>query len=224
MSKKVNLFACEKGFAGNVAEFMVKTLWRSEYRLELSEAIERELSSIQGLENCRGSVIMTDDMIDAAIAEKVELIERYKSAYADVVSEWTKFKPAPEVKAAYRAYKAGDAADGFVVLFRELGGIELSEDTNIIRDLCEAVRGDSGSGSNVKQVVQTGKWAVTLRTQSEFVKIVYRRLADWMLDAGTIRVTGGAVKAAGEDVAELLIEIPELTAVKYRKKAKKSAK
>lgn len=221
--KKVNLFAAEKSFAGNVAEFMVKTLWRSEYKLELQEAIEKELASIQGLENCRGSVIMTDEQIDAAIAEKVALIESYKDAYEEVVSEWTRFKAAPSVRAAYKAYKAGNAPDGFVEMFKTLGGLEVSVDTDIVLDLCDAVAGDSAR-TNVKQVVQTGKWAVTLRSESEFTKIVYRRLADWMLLKGTLRVVGNVVRGGGEDVAELLIEIPELTAARYAKKSKKSAK
>lgn len=219
--KKVNLFAAEKSFAGNVAEFMVKTLWRSEYKLELQEAIERELASIHGLENCRGSYI-PDDQIDAAIAEKVSMIESYKDAYEEIVSEWTRFKGAPAVRDAYKAYKAGNAPDGFVEMFKVLGGLEVSVDTDIVLDLCDAVAGDSAR-TNVKQVVQTGKWAVTRRSESEFVKIVYRRLADWMLLKGTLRVVGATVRGGGEDVAELLIEIPSLTAAKYAKK-KKSAK
>lgn len=222
MMKKVNLFNASKSFSENVAEFMVKTLWRAEYRLELSEAIETELASIKGLENCKGSAIMTEEQINEAISEKVSLIEAYKNAYEDVVSEWTQFKPHNAVKGAYKAYKAGQAEHGFVDMFKDFG-LDVSFDTNIVTDLCEAVKGDSARG-NVKQVVQDGKWAVTQRSQAEFVKIVYRRLADWMLDAGTIRVVGDVVKGGGEDVAELLIEIPSLTAVKYRKKSKKSAK
>lgn len=220
--KKVNLFQADKSFSGNVAEFMIKTLWRKEYSLELNEAIEKELCSIRGLDNCRGSAIMTDEQIDAAIAEKNAMIERYKSAYDTVVSEWTRFKPHEAVKNAYKYYKDGETEDGFVAMFKAFG-VEVSADTNIVVDLCNAVAGDS-SRDNVGQVCKTGGWAVTLRTQPEFVKIVYRRLADWMLDAGTIRVVGNVVRGGGEDVAELLIEIPKLTSLKYRKKSKKSAK
>lgn len=223
MARRINLFDATRSFSDEVAMFMVKTVWRAEYKLELQDAIETELTSIKGLENLRGSAIMTEDQVDQAIAERTAMIETFKQAYADVVSEWTRVDYSTHAKALYKAYQhaedEGDIADAFVEF---LSKYELSAgaDCELVQTLVKAVRGDSAR-SNVRQFVKTGKASVATRGRSEFLKIVYRRLFDAMVVAGTIKVDGCKVKA-GSETAELVVEIPELTRARYLKTKKAS--
>ncbi len=224
MARKINLFDATRTFSEEVAMFMVKSVWRSEYKLELAEAIESETGSIKYLNNMRGSSIMTSDQVDAAIKEREDLVETYKAAYADVVSAWTRVDYSAHAKALYKAYSAAEDEKALRDAFVEfLGKYELQagSDCDLVNTLVSAVAGDS-SRSNTRQFVKTGKAAMETRGRSEFLKIVYRRLFDAMVKAGTIKVDGCKVKA-GSETAELVVEIPELTRARYLK-TKKSAK
>lgn len=224
MARKINLFDATRTFSEEVAMFMVKSVWQSEYKLELAKAIESETASIKGLENMRGSAVMTRDQIDDAIKERESLIETYKSTYADVVSTWVRMDYSAHAKSLYKAYSSAEDEKALRDAFVEfLGKYELQagSDCDLVNTLVLAVAGDS-SRSNTRQFVKTGKASVETRGRAEFLKIVYRRLFDAMVKAGTIKVDGCKVKA-GSETAELVVEIPELTRARYIK-TKKSAK
>lgn len=220
--RKLDLFQATRSFSDEVAMMVVKTLWRAEFKAELAEAIESELASIAGLENCRGSVIMTDTQIDAAVDEKRDLIASYKDAYAEVVSEWVRIDYPPEAKALYKKYKAaldeGEVRNAFVE-FLQGYGLAASADCELVQSLYEATLGDS-AGSNVRSLVTRGVASIEKRSRAEFLKIVYRRLFDAMVQAGTIRIGDHAVKS-GTETIDLVIEVPSLTKARYEKKSRK---
>lgn len=223
---KINFFSASRNFSDEVADFMFKSVWRSEYKLELEEAISKELSAIAGLENCKGSAIMTEEQVNSAIEERNAFIETYKDAYENVVKDWTRITYSAPAKTLYKGYKSATSEEAVADAFKEFlkaYGLEVEADNEFVVELCSAVSGDSGR-TNIKQVVQTGKWAVSKRSQSEFLKIVYRRLADAMISAGTIRLKGDfTIKSASEEYL-FEVEIPELTRIKYARKAKKDNK
>ena len=221
--KKLNVYDATRNFSEEVAMYTVKSLWRREYALRLEKALEKDAESIKGLENCKGSAIASNDDIDAMITEKEAHMESLKVAYNEVSNFWTSVKPCEAVKTAYKMYAAGKSEEGFVVMMKEWAKVAVDADTDIVKILCEAVRGDS-AGSNIKQLVNTGVAAVSVRSKTEFTKIVYRRLFDYCVEKGVIRFVGNVVKGGGEDVAELLVETPELTKAKCVKKSKKSTK
>lgn len=221
--KKVNMFTSSKSFTANVAEYTLKALWRYEYKLRLQAQIEKDEKSILGLSNCKGSAIMTDEQVDAAIDEKLNHIELLKTAYGEVSNHWTRVKPHEAVKEAYKAYTKGNAAEGFVTMLTNWAGLkDVTEDSDLVQELCKAVAGDS-AGSNTTQLVNTGIASVSVRSKTEFTKVVYRRLFDYCVTAGTIRFVGNVVRGGGEDVAELLVETPSFTAAKCLKKMKKKS-
>ena len=226
MSKKINLFTAEKSFSESVAMFMVKNVWRKQYQEELKEAIENERASISGLENMRGSAIMTDQQVNEAIAEREAMIETYRNAYQSVVTEWVNFSYPDSAKALYKGYKSAtntaEVYDAFAEFLSEYG-LNVGEDCELIESLISATRGDS-AGSNIAQFAKYGVASVEKRGRSEFLRIVYRRLFDAMVQAGTIRVVGCTIKSAGQEIATYEVEIPELVQARYAKKSKKSAK
>lgn len=216
--KKINLFNADKSFSQDVASYTVHALWKAEYKLRLEAALEKIERSISGLENCRGSVI-SDEEIDAAIALKKAESERIATAYSELVLPGAIPEVSGSVKAAYKSYKLGKP--WAVSMLKEWMGMEeITEESDIVRILEDAVRGDSAR-SNLRQLVNTGVASVTLRSSSEFTKIVYRRLFDYCVTKGTIRFVGNVVKGAGEDIAELLVETPSMVAAKYLKKSAK---
>jgi hypothetical protein len=215
--KKINLYNADRKFSEEVAEYTVKGLWRYEYKLHLEKAVEKEEASIKGLENCKGSAIMTDGQIDLAIKEKLDKIAALKESYAQVISFWCTPEVSSYVKDAYKKYASG--SEWAAEMLSAWTGVVVNEDTDIVRVLEDAVRGDSAS-NNTRQLVNTGIASMSARTKSEFTKIVYRRLFDFCVEKNTIRFVGNVVSGAGEDVAELLVETPAMTAAKLKKKAK----
>jgi len=221
--KKLNIYDATRNFSEEVAMYTVKSLWRKEYKEHLAAALEKDAESIKGLENCKGSAIMTDDQVDELIAEKVAHMEDLKTSYDEVITFWTAVKPAEAVKDAYKKYVSGNSAEGFITMMKVWAKVDVDADTDIVKILCDAVLGDSGR-DNTTQLINTGVASVELRSKTEFTKIVYRRLFDFCVEKGTIRFVGNVVKGAGEDVAELLVETPKMIKAKALKKVKKSKK
>lgn len=225
--KKVNLFNADKGFTADVARFMCKNIWRAEYSLRLRKALEKDESQIAILENMleNGTDLMTDEQIHARIEELHDHQLKLSTAYNEVSNHWTKVVPSESMVSAYKTYAEGKPVNAFVELFKA-NGLEVSEDTEIVQTLVKAVSGDSSGqrSKSLRSACNGGNWAVEIHSKNEFVTIVYRRLADYMVNSGTIRCVGNTVRGGGEDIAEFVVEFGQFTKVKYAPRQKKSDK
>jgi hypothetical protein len=212
--KKINMMTADRRFTKEVFEFMYNSVWAWEYHEQLKEAIGKEETAIKGLENSRGCCL-TDIDINRAIEEKKALIEKYNTAYNEIVKPWTKIRFSNEMKDLTKAFEEATTRaqvyTAFVQFFAEYG-VD-ADGTDFVDELCDAVSGDSGSG-NRKPVTTTGAWAIKKRTSGEFKRIVMRRFADKLIFTGLIRFYGPFnVKTATESY-EFELELPELVNMK----------
>lgn len=190
-NKKVDMFKADKKFSTRVTEYMHARVWGIVYKkrleVELAEydrklAIAREISEDEAT-----STILSKEDAERLAVKYAELKEQVENKYAKLVEENAKFEYTEYDKAFYKTYSAdGDNRAKAVTDFCSAYKLEV-KDTNMLEDIVSAIGGARKASAG--QVVRSNatKFTDAKRTKSDVLNILYGRIAEYMLKAGTIK-------------------------------------
>jgi hypothetical protein len=207
---KVDFFKADKGFSKRVVEYMDKKVWaitlKTRYRKDI-EKLESDLVRYDEVLNST-DVVGEEELKSATTLKLLALkkIDETTKKYQEQVEKEGKFEWNDADKKFYDVYKDKGVAAA-ITEFCALYGLNV-ENTDLLLELEQAISG--ARRATAKTIIQSGAKTFTsdIRTKGDVLGIVYGRLAEKMIAAGTI-------KAA---------DIPDDIKAAYAPKAKKSNK
>lgn len=195
--KKIDMFKADRAMADRVSEYMNKKVWGITLRKRLQSDILKHENSIQGLENCRGSIVGTN--VDDAIAELRAQIADKKQKVQKQIAEEARFEWDANDKAFYKAYKnATTDAMVYTALEKWFEAYHLDvAQTDFEFAIIKAIGGERNATAT--QIIRSGatQFVVGKRTQNEVMRIFYGKLSEKMLEVGTLKPS-----AIPEDIRE----------------------
>lgn len=186
--KKVDMFTADKAFSDRVVEFMHTQVWNVVVRSRLQKAREEYAQKLENLENLKGSII-TDEQIEALktkYAAELQAAEEELDALAE--KEMT-FSHSEQDKTFYKEYKeAGEDTDEIkkaIQKFCESYRLQIAN-TDFLEELTFCVSGVKKAGAST--VIKSGAKKFTqTRSKSDVLCVLYGRLAEKMVEAGTLK-------------------------------------
>ena len=185
--KKVNMFTAKKELATRVNEYMTKRVWSVVLRSRMKDGIKRLDAKIDALRDESSTVDKAArlDGIIKLMKERAELTEK--------VNEQVKNEATLELtdtdKAFLKAYKAAKNQKMLrdaVVDFCKAYDLDLIG-KDLLAEICTLISG--GSKATTRTIVQSGATTFTKdkRSARQILDLVYGRLAERMLKAGTLK-------------------------------------
>lgn len=189
MAKKVDMFSASKAMSVRVVDYMHTQVWNVVIKARLRKAAEKLAQEIESAENLRGSAIITEEQVDAIIAEKQAEFARTEEALQAELDKEATFAYTGEDKAFYKAYKAAEGDEGKIkaAIVEFCGAYDLKvEGTDLLAELADCVRGVKKASA--AQIVKSGATQFTAaRTKNDVLTVLYGRIAERMIEAGTIK-------------------------------------
>lgn len=187
MTKKVDMFKADRAMADRVAEFMTMKVWGITLKVRLNKDIKKLEDSIQGLENCRGSMVGVD--VDVAIARNRALIDDKRKKYEEQVKNEALFAWTDADNAFFKAYRNAETmAQVYTALEKwfEVYHLDVAQ-TNLEDDIINAIRG--GRNATARQIINSGatRFTTDKRAKNDVLKLIYGKLSEKMLEVGTLK-------------------------------------
>lgn len=185
--KKIDMFQADRAMAERVADYMTKKVWGITLRKRLSLDIKKLEDSIQGLENCRGSIIGTN--VDEAIANIRTQIDEKKKKVAKQIADEARFEWCKADDIFYKAYKNAETkAQIYTAIEAWFAEYNLGvAQTDFEFALMDAISGERNATAT--QIIRSGatKFTVEKRTKNDILRIFYGKLSEKMLEVGTLK-------------------------------------
>lgn len=195
MSKKVNLFDASKEMSERVAQFMRVKVWNVTLKARLEKTVKDCEAKIETLKEIGPSV---GKDFSEEITTLSGLVDQAKKDYDKALKEAEKFEYTDNDKTFYKLYADSDKDTiKAIIHWFEKYNLEVDEDTNIVLDIFSAISGARKLGG--RQIVRANaeKFTDDVRTKTDVLTIFYGRLAEAMMQAGTLKP-----EAIPEDVRE----------------------
>lgn len=187
MTKNVDLFQADRKMAERVADYMQKKVWGITLKVYLKKEVEKLENSIKGLENCRGSIVGTN--VDDAIGQLRNKIAEAQEKTAKQIKEEARFEWTDADNAFFKAYKSADTqAQIYTALEKWFATYHLEvANTKLEESIVDAIRGERNATS--RTIIRSGaeKFTEQKRTKNDVLKLLYGKLAERMLQAGTLK-------------------------------------
>lgn len=187
---KADWFKADRKLAENVSDFMMRTLWFAEVRIERENIINKLEKEISGLKSLKGSIIWDNAKTPAIILQKEEELAQTEID----LDEWIKkagvrwkasdFGGLTDFQKAYKkAWGAGTDLSKPVIDFFKLYKIDLT-DTEDLTILVDAIRGDGMATMKTTVKSEGTIWTDARRDAS---KVMIRKLAEILIEKGTVK-------------------------------------
>ena len=196
MSKKVNLFDASKEMSVRVGSFMRVNVWNITLKARLEKAMADAEVRLENVAALKGQTTKDPAMYDEVIEDIIAVRDKARKDYDTAVKEGEKFEYTKEDKQLYVDYCAGDAVNGIIEWFKSYG-LTVDEDTNIVKTIADAFGGSKALGGRAIVRANAEKFTKDVRTKSDILKVFYGKLAEAMMEAGTLKP-----EAIPEDVRE----------------------
>ena len=189
MSKKVNMFQADKEFSARVNEFMRCKVWNITLKTRMRKEVEGLEVKIQNVESLRGSIIDDGDKIDQMKAAYREEIAATEKKYQEQLEQEAKFDYTDADRLFYKAYSAAkDTADVLKALQEFCGTYGLTiTDTNFEQELLDIIGGGARLGASAIIRSKATKFTKDKRSKVDVLTLLYGRIAEKMLEAGTLK-------------------------------------
>lgn len=196
--KKVDMFKADRQMAVRVAEYMRTKVWG----ITLKTRLKKELASYE--EQLK---IIADPEQRVMTAEEAEGFRRRVEARAKFakekfdaqMKEEARFELTDADKAFYAAYKGADTDDKIkqaIVAWAKVYDLDLTG-TDLLAELFRAISGARKLGASAIIRSEATKFTDDKRTKNDVLSILYGRMAEKMLEAGTLKP-----QAIPEDIRE----------------------
>ena len=191
MAKKVNMFTADKAMSDRVAEFMRCKVWGITLKTRLRKEIGELETKIANVKNLKGSILDKGDAIEKMIVGYQEEIKAAEEKCEKQLEEEAKFDYTENDNKFFKAYKAAENRDGVTAAVREW--CECKEyhldiaDTTFLDNIVEAISGARKLGASAIIRSEAKKFTNDKRSKGDILAILYGRLAEKMLEAGTLK-------------------------------------
>ena len=187
MVKKVDFFKADKEMAERVAQFMRVKVWNVTLKARLEKTVKDCEQKIENLEELAPST-GKDYTEDIAIMNG--LIEQSKKDYKKALDDAEKFEYTENDKTFYKLYADSDkdTMQAIIHWFSKYN-LEVDEDTNIVLDIFSAISGARRLGGRQIVRAKAEKFTDDVRTKTDVLTIFYGRLAEAMMQAGTLKAS-----------------------------------
>lgn len=169
--KNVNLRTADRTMNERVSEYATVRLSNITSAVRHKAAVEAIENSIKGLENCKGSVLSSDDL-ELAIATKRDELVKLEEDYKEALKKRTRFVYTKEDLELYDAYKNHENLETALYNWGMAWNLDLTA-TKQLRTMAEAVSGKQGKAS-ARTMINTGFATMTRdRSKQNFLDLVY---------------------------------------------------
>jgi hypothetical protein len=145
-------------------------------------AVEAIENSIRGLENCKGSVLSSDD-IDLAIAAKRDELVKLEEDYKEALKKRERFVYTKEDIELYNAYKNNENLETALYNWAMAWNLDLSG-TKQLSQMAVDVSGKQGKAS-ARTMINTGFGTMTRdRSKQNFLDLVYGLMTEACVKQG----------------------------------------
>lgn len=188
-AKKVDFFSADKGFSTRVVEYMHKKVWGITLKTRYIKDIEKlNADNIRFDEIINSTDVVGEQELNGAKTLKLmtmKKLQETKDKYDKQVEEEVKFEWNDADKKFYDTYKNKGASAAITVFCAEYG-LNV-ENTTLLTELEQAIGG--ARRATTKQIVNSSakKFTDDIRTKGDVLGIIYGRLAEKMIAAGTIK-------------------------------------
>ena len=185
--KKVNMFTADKEFASRVNEFMHTQVWSAVIRKRLQMAKEKYAQKLENLENLKGSII-TPEQIEALKVEFASELTKTEEDLQALADKERTFEYTKADNEFYKEYKKAESTEGIksaVQSFCESYNLKIAN-TDFLEELTIIISGEKGASAST--IIRSGATKFTqARSKGDVLKVLYGRLAEKMLEAGTLK-------------------------------------
>lgn len=182
MSKNANLKSADRAMNERVSEYATIRLSNITSAVRHKAAVEAVENSIRGLENCKGSVLSSED-IELAISAKRDELVKLEEDYKEALKKRERFVYTKEDIELYNAYKNHENLEQALYKWGMAWKLDLTE-TKQLRTMAEAVSGKQGKAS-ARTVINSNFSVMTRdRSKQNFLDIVYGILTEACVKQG----------------------------------------